>query len=222
MKKPSFCNDTVEGGHFVELYKLHERNSKLSNYIVDGQLAISRFEGMTLSQYVEVREHICKTNHTNCKVCPPMIHVANTIKNYGFWKLKAAYVCSMDHVQPCQKCPELIHSAPGKPPVINAPSARNYITTRAKKKFLRMPLACVTVPVGPKEFANFLIDKDSSYSLMTSIIKQINEKKPPERTLSKDCVSNLMKSCTSDSERERLRYALSETSNLSKRELRRQ
>ena len=58
--------------------------------------------------------------------------------------------------------------------MINAQSAKNYTTAHAKHKFLRMPLACIPVPVD-KGAVNFLIDKDSNYTLIASILKQINE-----------------------------------------------
>jgi len=218
LNKPSFDPDSVDGGHLINLYKSQERNSKLSSFDVEGNVAISRFEGMSLSQYIDLRKHVCKVFHKNCSVCPSMIQVATTIKKHGFWKLKSAYICCLNHLQPCEICPAQIYS----PQSHVVKSSNNYTSEKAKRKFLRMPLACITVPTGPNVSVNFLIEKDSNYLLMTNIIKKINEKKTTKGTLSKESVSNLIKSCSSDPERERLRYAICEASNMSKREVRRQ
>jgi hypothetical protein len=157
-----------------------------------------------------------------------MIHVADTVNKYGVWKLKSAFQCSMEHDQPCEVCQKIIHSpiAKGNNAAVNIsqPSRvmKNYSSTHAKRKFLRMPLANISVQVGPNQFTNFLIIKDTNYALMKSVLQRMHEKKSLETSLTKDCIKSLMKSCNSDPERERLRYAVSEASGLSKRGLRKQ
>ena len=121
-----------------------------------------------MKQYVEVRKLICETEHKeHCKICPGMIQVASVVEKHRYWKLKDAFCCCMGHKQPCkQPCDSSSQS-------VQCPAVNNYTSAHAKRKFLCMPLSCITVEVGPKQSANFLVQKDANVTLMKSLLGRV-------------------------------------------------
>ena len=67
----------------------------------------SQFEGLSLENYVLAREAYCAEYHQQpCQNCLGMLNIANTILKEGFWKMKDAFHCLAEHIQPCNVCPK--------------------------------------------------------------------------------------------------------------------
>lgn len=197
------------GGDLIARYKLEETKA-LSNYDVHCGVSISRFEGLTLKQYVEVRKFICKMEHKiPCKSCPGMIQVASVVDEHGYWKLKDAFCCIMEHDQPCKQPCE--SSAERE----LSPAVKNYTSAHAKSQLLRMPLSCVAVEIGPTQCVNFLVKKDANITLMKSLLGRLYRKTLPDTTLSKERVKDLLRLCEGDTQKECLHFGLAEASGLS-------
>lgn len=64
---------------------------------------------VSLENYVFAREAYCAKYHQQpCQNCLGMLNVANTILKEGFWKMKDAFRCLAEHIQPCNVCPKKI------------------------------------------------------------------------------------------------------------------
>jgi hypothetical protein len=85
-----------------------------------------------------------------------------------------------------------------------------------------MPLSCITVEVGPKQSANFLVQKDANVTLMKSLLGRVYNKSVFGTTLSKERMKDLLRLCDGDAQKECLRFGLSEASGLSSKMIKRQ
>lgn len=138
--------------------------------------------------------------------------------------MKDAFKCLAEHEQPCKICPlnvrnehgETVNKAVKRSDAVNM---KNYSSQHAKRKFLQMPLAGIHVETGDKESAVFLVDKNANVTLLRSLLQKVYKKKTADSPLSKSAFKVLIQSCGSDSEREKLRYAVAMTTGLSQRKL---
>ena len=91
---------------------------------------VSNFEGLSLKEYRNAREVVaCKDGHLQpCNNCIGFIKVADAILAEGFIKLRTAFT-------------------------ISSPTNNSYKAADARRKLLRMPLACLGV--GDRKKGNF-------------------------------------------------------------------
>ncbi|CAB3987211.1 Hypothetical predicted protein [Paramuricea clavata] len=144
-----------------------------------------------------------------------MIQVASVVEKQGYWKLKDSFCCCMGHKQPCkQPCDSSSQS-------VQCPAVNNYTSAHAKRKFLRMPLSCITVEVGPKQSVHFLV-KDANITLIKSLLGRVYKKSVFGTILSKERVKDLLQLCDGDAQKECLRFGLSEASGLSSKVIKKQ
>lgn len=170
-------------------------NKKKSECIKhENNIYISRFEGMTLSEFVKVKSFVCNISHNTfnkkCS-CDGLIKVAKFSDSNGYIKLKEAF--------------EL--SSPGK----------SYTSSHARQKLLQMPLAVIGIGSPPKgTFCFLVVEKQPTvnYHLLQTLLEKTSESHQVER-LSKNEVSKLLFLAESESEKERLRYAITKASLLS-------
>lgn len=108
-------------GDEVSIYLAEERNKSLSMYqTVKDDIYVSSFEGLSLKQYKDVRAFVCKKEHNQpCTNCEEMLKVVDKVLTCGFISLKSAFMLS----------------SPGV----------SYKASAARRKLLRMPLACLGV-----------------------------------------------------------------------------
>lgn len=80
------------------MISLYLQQKDLSQYeTLEGNLYVSKFVGLTLKEYIEIRLHICTSTHkTQChKQCAELTKVAKEILKTGFMTLKDAFqLCS--------------------------------------------------------------------------------------------------------------------------------
>ena len=154
---------------------------------------VTSFEGLNLSEYVQARNEHCKSTHSNCKECPAMLEVANTILRDGYVTLKSAFTR-------------------------NFPSV-DYNVTYARRRLLQMPVVCVRVDYSSGVSEYFLLENypNANYGSIQALIKSIMQKNSSSKgdPISKDVVKSLLSLCQSDRERECLRYTVYKASGLS-------
>ena len=128
-----------------------------------------------------------------------------------------------EHLQPCAACPENIENKVNKTiqnPIKRSASINmdNYSSQHAKRKFLQMPLA-INVKTGEKESKVFLVDKHANLTLLRSLLRKLFEKNKSNKLLSKETFKALIQSCNFDAERDKLHYAVAETTGFSQKQL---
>ncbi|CAB3996226.1 Hypothetical predicted protein, partial [Paramuricea clavata] len=208
----------------ISIYK-REKLKKLSEYTDTPDGAISLFEGLSLVDYIVAGETVCISEHRQpCKNCLGLLNVAKVVANEGHWKMKDAFKCLAEHVQPCEACPEKItnnvNETCNKPKMCSDPiNMANYSSQHAKRKFLQMPLAAINVKSGSKESETFLVDKHANLTLLRSLLQKLLEKRQDNNLLNMETFKALIESCSSDAEREKLRFTVAETTGLSQRQL---
>lgn len=98
----------------------------------------SVFEGFSLKECLEVKHHVCTTEHHQpCSACSPLIEIGKEVSREGFMSLYQAFSVSN----------------PGQP----------YKSTHAKRKLLQIPLAAIRIPdekCGGKVV--YLVDKNTN------------------------------------------------------------
>ena len=84
----------------MELIYIKQSKNNLSDYIsLQNNIYISKFEGLTLSEYVIARTSVCENSHKHrsdkcLHNCEGLLKVANKVIEEGFVKLKhAAELC---------------------------------------------------------------------------------------------------------------------------------
>ena len=154
-----------------------------------------QFEGFSLKRYVDVRLFVCKQIHCQpCNDCLGMIDVAKRILNQGFIKLKTAMTIFSPHV-------------------------RNYKSSLARRKLLRMPLACIGV--GKMEqgtYCMYLVEKQDkvNYSVFQTLLENASVKAGVKNvSISKKELTNLLYIAKTQSQRELLKYAVVKAAGLS-------
>lgn len=195
MKCPSPFAAEVGGQDVLDRYDTQE-NRKLSEHLkIQENVYVSVYEGFSLKQYVDVRLFVCKQIHCQpCNDCLGMIDVAKRILNQGFIKLKTAMTISSPHV-------------------------RNYKSSLARRKLLRMPLACIGV--GKMEqgtYCMYLVEKQDkvNYSVFQTLLENASVKAGVNNVdISKKELTNLLYIAETESQRELLKYAVVKAAGLS-------
>ena len=96
--KPSVVQNLDSRG-LEKKIKTFKANKSLSNYQnVDDNVDMSAFEGLSLKEYLEVKHHICTTEHHQpCSECSSLIEVANAISREGYMRLNKAIKQAWDN-----------------------------------------------------------------------------------------------------------------------------
>ena len=166
-----------EGQLYMNSIYKREKLKKLSDFTVIPERATLSFEWLSLDDYITTRQTICIAEHSQtCKDCLGLLNVANVVANVvaneGYWKMKDAFKCLAEHVQPCAACPDNVENKTIKNPAKSSVSINmaNYSSQQAKRKFLQMPLAAINVKIGEKESKVFLVDKQANLTLLRSLL----------------------------------------------------
>ncbi len=153
---------------------------------------LSIFEGLTLSEYIQAKKRVCDQKHSAlCTGCCGMLKVADKVLSEGLAELKEAYSRSSSKIP--------------------------YKSCQAKRKLLKMPLVCLHVSNNYMSKL-FLVDKMSNIEMWKSVLPRLLPKK--KDSLSKQTFKTLLSLCTSDEERKRLKYAVTQSSGISNTALR--
>ena len=181
----------------LKIYKEQcSKNACLSiqDRLPDKSIFISRFNGLTLSQYIEVRSSVCSAEHQKlCTICDGLLRVAKVVEEEGFLKLKDAFkLCS-----------------PGA----------TYKVENARRKLLQMPLAAVGVgSVAKGTFCYYLTAKQESisYSVLQSLLNKTVSYGASNVALSKEEMKKLLYLANGDeAQKEYIKYAVIKSSGLS-------
>ena len=141
--------------------------------------------------------------------------------------MKDAFCCLAEHVQPCNVCRKKIRTDGGnelecKPVQRSDPvNMKNYTSFHARRKFLQMPIAALSIETNKNQLVIFLVAKGSNYKMFASVLRQILVSKLQRNNslLTRNNFNTLLHLCQSDTERERIRYVVGETSGLSQQKL---
>ena len=179
----------------INRYKLQEKKKLSEHSKVKDNVYVSVHEGFSLKQYIDIRQFLCKQNHSQpCTICKGMLNVASGILNQGFMKLKSAMTISSPHI-------------------------RQYKASLARRKLLQMPLACIGVGnVSEGSYCMYLVEKQSQvdYSIFQTLLERAAIKPgAKELSISKEEMSNLLYLAEMESQRELLKYAVVKAAGLS-------
>ena len=197
------------------------------NFDVVGNVTYSPFQGLTLGEYRQARLQVCKDKHSpvssNC-CCLGLATVAEKILKFGYMNLKAAFVCISQHLQPCEACvPDIAHENASVVPTLRKEylnNVLNYTSAHAKRFFLQMPLAAVLIKKGCQNKRIILCEKNANFSMLETLLQRIETKKRCTMSLPKEIFKELIHMCESDSERNRLKYAVAKASGASSWQMR--
>ena len=153
--------------------------------VCDG-VSVCQCSSMSLSDYFIARSTVCARLHQQCKLCPPLLKVAETVLKDGFCTLRQA--CDMTSA--------------------NTP----YDTNRAKQKLLQLPLVAIRIgkPGSGTAFTLLLEHYHSvDYKKMSVVLNaMVAHSKSDVSRLSKSIVKKLLGLAQSNRERECIRYTL--------------
>ena len=154
---------------------------------------ISKFEGMTLAEYVHTRTLVCERCHKKpCHGCYRILKVAKEVTSKGFVKLRDAFeLCS-----------------PGV----------KYSSFQARRMLLQMPLAVFGVGTLKEEtFCLYLVEKCKPPNLfiMQTLITEATLHKSSTQKMTQDEMKKLLALAESESERKRLKYAVVKSAGMS-------
>ena len=181
------------GDHeIVKIYKEQQKRF-LSNYdSFTRGIYVSKCEGLTLSEYMRARTIVCSSSHRKACDCDGMLRVGKDIESKGILKLSEAFrLC----------CPSV-----------------KYSSFQARRKLLQMPLA--VVGAGTSKEGNcllYLLEKQELVKLYLtqSLLAETRMRKKEKPQMSKEELQKLLNLAESESERERLKYAVVKSSALS-------
>ena len=181
-------------GEEVSTYLEQKRLMALSRHdSVGSDIYVSIFEGLSLLQYRNARTYIRNKEHKQpCNLCTGFIKAADEILEKGFMKLKLAFTISSPDV--------------------------TYKASEARRKLLRMPLACVSVGDKSKvTFVLFLVEKQSSvdYTVFQTLLTKSLDRSVQNPTLSKQELDGLLNLTETDAAREMLKHVTAKASGLS-------
>ena len=181
--------------HLLEIF-FKERKRNLSQHDkVCQDCYVSRLEGLTLQQYVNIIKFVCEKQHKEtCKRgCKGMAKVASYILKHDFISLKDAFALSSPGIA--------------------------YTSLHARRKLLCMPLAAIGVgKMKAGTFQYYLIEKGSvRYELFQCFTNKLleNSKSTENGSLSKADFKTLLQLAESDSEKERLKFVAAKAGGLS-------
>lgn len=170
----------------VEIYYENQKKM-LSDYeTVDSEVFVSKFKGLSLSEYYRVKKNLCETNHTkkNCD-CKALINVALTVLNDG--------ICSLSGV--------FKHNFP----------TVTYHSFNAKRRLLQMPI--VIFPVCCQLYVMEKVEGLSYIHLSKFLTSKltINQAK---QGMTKEDLKKLLLIASNDKERECIKYAVYKSSGI--------
>ena len=173
---------------------MEQQKRCLSNHeTLKENVYISRFEGLTLNEYVRALLVICDRNHKKlCCKCKGTISVAEEIIKKGFLKLADAFKLCSPNIK--------------------------YKSFHARRKLLQMPLAVVGVGTFKQEtFCLYLLNKlrPANLYIIQSLMAETCKHKQMHEEMAKEEVQKLLNLAESESERERLKYAIAKSSGIS-------
>ena len=183
-----------------EIVKICKEQQKrcLSNYdSFTGSIYVSSCEGLTLSEYMRARTIVCSFSHCQACDCDGMLRVGKDIESKGVLKLSEAFrLCS--------------------------PNVK-YSSFQARRKLLQMPLA--VVGAGTSKEGNcllYLLEKQELVKRYQtqSLLAETRVQKQEKPEMSKGELQKLLNLAESESERERLKYAVVKSSGLPNRKAR--
>lgn len=113
----------LEEAGLEEKIRTFRANKSLSNYHTVGKdTDMSVFKGLSLQEWLEVKQHICITEHPQpCSGCSSLIKIAHVIIREGYIRLNEAFS-------------------------VSNPGHIKYQSTHAKRKFLQLLLAAIIIP----------------------------------------------------------------------------
>ena len=158
---------------------------------------VSKCEGLTLSEYMRARTIVCSSSHRKACDCDGMLRVGKDIESKGVLKLSKAFRLCCTSVK--------------------------YSSFQARRKLLQMPLA--VVGAGTSKEGNcllYLLEKQELVKLYLtqSLLAETRMQKQEKPEMSKEELQKLLNLAESESERERLKYAVVKSSGLSNRKAR--
>ena len=141
--------------------------------------------------------------------------------------MKDVFRCLAEHIQACNVCPKKIGTHGNneqeckpmqRPDPVNMV---NYTSFHARRKFLQMPIAALSIETNKYQLVIFFVAKGSNYKMLASVLRQIHVSKLQQNNplLTRNNFNTLLHLCQSDAERERIRYVVAETSGLSQQKL---
>ena len=213
MKTPS--KEKSLGG-LLEIYAV-ESKKQLSKYEMNNDISTTTFKGLTLKEYVKARKAFCEMHHANVKCkCLGFIEVAMRITAYGYVKLKTAFVCITQHKQLCNSCMHIMENKDGQqtlPELVERPV--DYTPAHAKRLLLQMPVAALRID----GLGTILCDAQANTTMLKSLLER-QKKQCSQNNLTKDCFKELIALCSSDTDRDCLKYAVAKASGASGKEMR--
>lgn len=161
---------------------------------VRDDIYVSSFEGLSLKQYKDVLAFVCNKEHIQpCTNCEGMLKVVDKVLTCGFITLKSAFMLSSPGVF--------------------------YKASTARRKLLRMPLACLGVgEVKEGSYCFYLVEKQDTvdYQIFQTLLgKSLDTSGSQELKLSKEELKGLLYLAESESEKEMLKYIAVKASGLS-------
>ena len=227
MKDPS-SERPLEG--LVTIYG-NESRKTLANYESKDNVSFSIFKGLTLQEYVKARSAYCSRYHktpTSCK-CVGLVNVARKITELGVVRLKEAYCCVAQHVQPCESCmlgmldeavrdTTLTETLPTM--ISDCKAFPSYKSSHAKRLLLQMPIAALTV-VEWHGKSTYLCDVTANISMLKTLLER-SVKPTSVNSLTKETFKELIGVCDSDKQRDCLKYAIGQAIGASAKQMRHQ
>lgn len=197
------CGSTTAGrplSELVDIY-IHFQSQALSEYdTVSGDIFVSRFQGLNLTEYCAAREYYCTENHcyTTCTNCKSMIQAAQMILKGGIVAMAVVFKEAFPTV--------------------------TYLSVNAKRRLLQMPVVAIRIK-GVKKGQNelYLMEKIEglNYGQLASFLSENAQKMMKKQGITKEELKQLLTITQSERERELLRYAVYKTSGATPTEARR-
>ncbi len=205
---------TLEG--LLEIFK-NQSKKKLADFTTKDNVSFSKFKGLSLQEYVKGRSTFCLNNHSNpyCR-CKGFVNVANKIAEFGHVKLKDAFYCVTQHIQPCDACFKETDQK-GEPSLIpDQDIFPSYKPSHAKRMLLQMPIAALTID----GLSTSLCDATANIVMLKCLLEK-SKQQSSTNSLSKGYFKELISMCNSDKERDCLKYAVGKASGASAKTMRR-
>ena len=172
----------------LDIFKETKRRELTIVNVVNECVRESNFDTLTLGEYETALAFECNSFHTKCTKCLPLRKVCKILSEEKFCALPMLW----------RRC------FPGK-----------YDCEKAQRKLLQMPLAAIRI-------ANegvFIVERrdEQFYSTMMATIQNLTRRKEDEpRNI--DLVNDILFLADNEAEKERIKYAISSTQNISRRE----
>ena len=97
--------------------------------------------------------------------------------------MKDAFRCLAEHIQPCNVCPKKMgtdgNNEQGCKPMQRPDPVNviNYTSFHARRKFLQMPIAALSIETNKNQLVIFLVAKGLNYKMLASVLWQIHVSK---------------------------------------------